>query len=145
MKRATLLASIAAIVLTMIMMCAAGARADEGADVDAAKAAAQAWLKRIDAGQYGQAWNSTSAFFRKAMPKEQFAHSLDIVRKPLGAVTSRKLKSAAYMTAIPNAPAGKYVVIQYATDFAGKKDGVETITPMLDKDGHWRVSGYYIR
>ncbi|MGB5422961.1 MAG: DUF4019 domain-containing protein [Desulfobacterales bacterium] len=26
-----------------------------------------------------------------------------------------------------------------------KASAVETITPMLDKDGQWRVSGYYIK
>ncbi|MEJ2473814.1 MAG: DUF4019 domain-containing protein [Desulfobacterales bacterium] len=26
-----------------------------------------------------------------------------------------------------------------------KTAAVETITPMLDKDGQWRVSGYYIK
>jgi len=26
-----------------------------------------------------------------------------------------------------------------------KTSTVETITPMLDKDGQWRVSGYYIK
>ncbi|MGA9534411.1 MAG: DUF4019 domain-containing protein [Desulfobacterales bacterium] len=26
-----------------------------------------------------------------------------------------------------------------------KTSAVETITPMLDKDGQWRVSGYYIK
>lgn len=143
MMRARSLTSIAAII--MVVICAAAAHADEGADVDGAQAAARAWLAQIDAGHYGQAWNSTSAFFQHAMPAAQFEHSLDIVRKPLGAVTSRKLKSATYTTSLPGAPPGKYVVIQYRTDFAGKRDGVETITPMLDKDGRWRVSGYYIR
>jgi hypothetical protein len=26
-----------------------------------------------------------------------------------------------------------------------KQSAVETITPMLDKDGKWRISGYYIK
>jgi hypothetical protein len=37
------------------------------------------------------------------------------------------------------------VVLQYQTSFANKKDAVETVTPMRDKDGQWRVSGYYIK
>jgi hypothetical protein len=66
-------------------------------------------------------------------------------RKPLGALVSRKLKSAQYATSLPGAPDGQYVVIQYDTVFQNKSAAVETVTPMLDKDGHWRVSGYYIR
>jgi hypothetical protein len=58
---------------------------------------------------------------------------------------SRKLKSATYMTAMPGAPDGEYVVIQYESSFEHKQSAVETVTPMLDKDGKWRVSGYYIK
>jgi hypothetical protein len=37
------------------------------------------------------------------------------------------------------------VTIQYETVFENKASAVETITPMLDPDGIWRVSGYFIR
>jgi hypothetical protein len=36
-------------------------------------------------------------------------------------------------------------VIQFETSFANKQRAVETVTPMLDTDGAWRVSGYYVR
>jgi ribosomal protein S17E len=42
-------------------------------------------------------------------------------------------------------PDGKYVVIKYDTSFENKKSAVETVTPMLDKDGKWRVAGYFIK
>lgn len=58
---------------------------------------------------------------------------------------SRKLKSATYTKTLPGAPDGEYVVIQYDSSFVNKKSAVETVTPMLDKDGKWRVSGYFIR
>jgi len=37
------------------------------------------------------------------------------------------------------------VVIQFQTSYENKKSAVETVTPMVDPDGEWRVSGYYIR
>jgi hypothetical protein len=46
---------------------------------------------------------------------------------------------------LPGAPDGEYVVIQYESSFEHKQAAVETVTPMLDKDGTWRVSGYFIR
>ncbi len=55
------------------------------------------------------------------------------------------MKSKQYATSLPGAPDGQYVVIQYKTAFENKKAGVETITPMLDKDKKWRVSGYFIK
>ena len=67
------------------------------------------------------------------------------VRDPLGAVVSRKLKDAHYTTTLPGAPDGEYVVLEYNTSFAHKKSAIETVTPMLDKDGDWRVSGYFIK
>jgi hypothetical protein len=35
--------------------------------------------------------------------------------------------------------------MQYKTDFEHRKGSLESITPMLDKDGKWRVSGSYIK
>ena len=35
--------------------------------------------------------------------------------------------------------------IQYDSVFENKDSAVETVTPMLDPDGTWRVSGYFIR
>ncbi len=49
------------------------------------------------------------------------------------------------MTSLPGAPDGEYVVISYETSFTNKKSAIETVTPMLDKDGKWRVSGYFIK
>ena len=49
------------------------------------------------------------------------------------------------MTSLPGAPDGEYVVIQFDTSFTNKKVAVETVTPMKDEDGIWRVSGYYVK
>jgi hypothetical protein len=35
--------------------------------------------------------------------------------------------------------------MEYDTSFANKKSATETVTPMLDNDGQWRVSGYFIK
>ena len=60
-------------------------------------------------------------------------------------VVSRNVTSRQYSEKVPGAPDGKYVTIQYETAFENKAPAVETITPMLDPDGTWRVSGYFIR
>jgi hypothetical protein len=66
-------------------------------------------------------------------------------RQPLGKLVSREFKSTHYTTSAPGAPDGQYVIIQYNTSFENKKSAVETVTPMLEQDGKWRVSGYYIK
>jgi hypothetical protein len=103
------------------------------------------WLKLIDDGQYSKSWERAAELFKNALTEEQWNQSLNAVRKPLGKVIRRNMKSKQYMTSLPGAPDGEYVVIEYETSFENKKVAIETVTPMLDKDKKWRVSGYYIK
>jgi hypothetical protein len=112
---------------------------------DLAQTSAQAWLALTDAGKYAESWQEASTAFKAAVTQAKWVEMVAPVRNPLGKVLSRKLKSATYTKTLPGAPDGDYVVIQYDTSFENKKEAVETITPMLDKDGKWRVSGYYIK
>lgn len=107
--------------------------------------AAEKWLGLVDAGKYGESWKEAAGFFRNAVKQEQWEKSLSAVRKPLGKLISRQLKTTTYKTSLPGAPDGEYVVIQFETSFQDKKSAMETVTPMMDKDGVWRVSGYYIK
>src|SRR5262245_8357246 len=138
---------IAAVVTAALLIPRQGAAAgdQEGAAKEAALAAARTWLALVDQGNYGASWEQAAALFRNAVAKEGWVHAASQVRGPLGAVKQRRLRSAQYATSLPGAPDGEYVVIQYDTGFEHKADAVETVTPMLDKDGKWRVSGYYVK
>jgi hypothetical protein len=140
--RAIILGSILVLFLNVFVTTA---RASDQAAVDQATNAADGWLKLVDNGDYKQSGAQASAIFRNAITDDQWARQVGGARKPLGALVSRKLKSAEYATSLPGAPDGKYVVIQYGSSFQNKSSAVETVTPMLDKDGQWRVSGYYIK
>ena len=118
------------------------------ADADkeaAALAAAETWLGLVDEAQYPQSWDNASGFFKMTVKKERWQELMVSGRKPLGKLISRKLLSKEYRTSLPGAPDGQYVMIQFQASFKNKKKAVETITPMLDKDGRWRVSGYFIK
>lgn len=119
-------------------------RADEASENVAARAAEQ-WLGLVDAGRYGASWDEAARLFRNAVKKDDWERSLKGVRSPLGKVVSRRAFSRRYTESLPGAPDGKYVVIQYETSFEHKKRAVETVTPMLDGDGRWRVSGYFVK
>ena len=108
-------------------------------------ASAQSWLEIVDAEKYAESWEEAAELFKSAISEVNWEESIKVVRGPLGKVISRKLDSQEYMTSLPGAPDGEYVVIQYKTKFENKKSAVETITPMLDNDGKWKVSGYYIK
>lgn len=118
--------------------------ADEAAE-RAAEKAASAWLALVDAGRYGDSWKEASSLFKKQVTADQWEAAARGARAPLGALRARKLASARYMTSLPGAPDGEYVVIQFQTDFENKKAAVETVTPMKEKDGSWKVSGYYVK
>jgi hypothetical protein len=112
---------------------------------DLAQSAAESWLKLTDAGNAGASWDQAAKLFKGAVTKEQWTQALAAVRPPLGKVISRKVTARQYSENVPGGPDGKYVTIQYETVFENKASAVETITPMLDPDGIWRVSGYFIR
>jgi Protein of unknown function (DUF4019) len=112
-------------------------------EVEATKAA-QSWLAFIDAGLYGESWDAAAKVFQGAITREQWASTLANVRGPLGKRGTRGTKSAEMRTSLPGAPDGKYVVVQFKTSFAKKKDAVETVTCYLE-EGAWMVSGYFIK
>ena len=110
-----------------------------------AQASSEAWLGLVDSGKYADSWQEASSLFKAAVTKEKWQGMLHSARDPLGKMLTRKLNSATYTKTLPGAPEGEYVVIQFETDFEHKQATTETITPTLDKDGKWRVSGYFIK
>jgi len=107
--------------------------------------AAEKWLGIVDEGKYAESWNEAAELFKNAVKQGQWEQAIQAVRAPLGKLVSRKVKSTSYQTSLPGAPDGQYLVIVFETSFENKKSAIETVTPMMDKDGKWRVSGYYIK
>jgi hypothetical protein len=136
------------VAIIVLVPSAAVAVENDGKHAEAEKkavAAAAAWLAQVDQDQYAESWESAAAYFKNAVAKDAWLKSISAVRKPLGKLKSRQLKSQDYRTSLPGAPDGQYVIIQFDTSFDNKKSAVETVTPMLDKDGTWRVSGYFVK
>jgi hypothetical protein len=133
------------LVVVGVMLIAANGVAAESEKEKAAVSAAKRWLSMVDEGKYVESWKEAAEYFKNAVKQKQWEQSLQAAREPLGKVVSRKVKSKTYMTSLPGAPDGEYVVIQFDTSFENKKKAVETVTPMMDKDGKWRVYGYYIK
>ena len=135
---------VLAVAILSLLFTVSSLHANEVAEKSAVTAVG-VWVSLVDGGDYGESWNQASALFKTAVTKEQWQQSLKAVRTPLGKMVARKLKSKQYTKSLPGAPDGEYVVIQYETTFEKKQSAIETVTPMLDKDGKWRVSGYYIK
>jgi len=133
-------------IVTMgLILLGINASAGDSGKEAAAVSVAEKWLAMVDSEKYVESWQEASEIFRTAVQPKQWKQAMETVRRPLGRVLSRKVKTKVYTTTLPGAPDGEYVVIQFESSFENKKTAVETVTPMLDKDGVWRVSGYYIK
>ena len=122
-----------------------GVRADESAEKATAQKSTEVWLALVDSGKYAESWDQAAELFKKQVTKQQWEKAIDAARSPLGKLDSRKLTSAQYSKTLPGAPDGEYVVVLFQSAFANKKSAIETLASMKDKDGQWRVSGYYIK
>ncbi len=136
------------VAMVVAIVSCAGCAQKQKTNPEAEKAAleaAGAWLELLDSGKYSESWEEAAGYVKALANKENWQKTFQGVRQPLGKMVSRELKSTSYTTSAPGAPDGQYVIIQYKTSFENKASAIETVTPMLDKDGRWRVSGYYIK
>ncbi|MEA1933680.1 MAG: DUF4019 domain-containing protein [Thermodesulfobacteriota bacterium] len=136
---------IACLVTFGLILSGITAMAEDSAKEASAVSAAVRWLAMVDSTKYAESWNNAAELFKNAVQPKQWEQSMQAVRGPLGKLMLRKLKTKTYKSSLPGAPDGEYVVIQFETTFENKIAAVETVTPMMDKDGIWRVSGYYIK
>lgn len=106
---------------------------------------AREWLDLVDGGRYGEAWTASGATFRAAVEREKWEIAATQARNAAGALVARKLRTASSTKVIPGVPEGEYIVIQYDTRFDKLPLASETLTTEREKDGRWRVVGYWIR
>jgi hypothetical protein len=125
------------------MFIAASTNAQEP-DTKAARAAVDSWLSLIDAANYAQSWDAAATFFKNAVTSETWQAAVKTARSQFGAFTSRTVKSATPATKLPGAPEGEYVVFDFDALYE-QKAASERVTVVREKDGAWRVVGYFIK
>ena len=133
------------IILAFTSLCFADTDSEYQAKEDAALEATLSWLELIDNGEYEKSWEEAAEYFRQIIELEQWVGALETARAPHGNIISREMTSIDYTTSLPNAPESEYFFIQFESVFENKEKGFETLTPMLQENGEWRISGYYIR
>jgi len=132
------------VVLAMLLLSVAAFAQNQDKE-KAAQQEAKQWLWVVDSGHYAQSWLDAASNFKAAVAQDEWIKKLQGLRGPLGAMVSRNFLSAQYATQLPGVPDGEYVVLQFDTRFEHKKKSVETVTAMLEPDGNWKISGYYIK
>jgi hypothetical protein len=133
------------VVLTLVGLGAVPWAGAQQAQVLKAQASNLDWLALMDAGKYREAWDSAAVVVRAAVTKEMWEQKMVAVRSPLGKVVTRELSDSKYTKTLPGVPDGEYVVTQYKVKFEHKEDAVETVVSSVEKDGSWRVAGYYFK
>ena len=111
----------------------------------AAQQAAETWLKLLDNNKWDESWRTGAQVFRTAIKIEKWRLTGGKERKPFGRFLSRKLKTQRMDPAKAGSPTLRNATFEYGAAFQFKKEASETVTASLEKDGKWRVSGYYIR
>ena len=106
--------------------------------------AAHAWVELLDNEHWDASWQASGTMFKTQLASAQWVAMVQSVRKPLGRVSTRTLKSVVQTNTLPGAPAGDYQVLQFQTHFANKPNATETVVLSREKAG-WRVNGYFIR
>jgi len=138
-RRATLAALFAAVLAGALPAAAQDPRATE------AQAAALAWLALADANDAAATWQQGSRRFREAITQEAWSASLKSARERFGAASQRTRVGVQPPAPGKGTPPGEFLVVVFRTEFAGKPQGVETLTMERESDGKWRVVGYLIR
>ena len=137
--------ALAALLLCGFAGCSGCGPQDHSQDIKQATAAVDVWVKVIDQGDYGAAYDQTGAQFKKMVGKDAWVKQITPYRGALGAVNSRKLESADYSGDIPDLQPGQYVLLKYKTSFKSMPNSHEEVTVQKEKDGVWRCLGYYVR
>lgn len=112
---------------------------------DEIRKAADNWLALVDAGKFGDSWDQAAQSFKDATSKIKWEETAREVRAPLGKFQSRKLAASQALKDPPNAPAGDYQALQYASHFEKNEDVTETVILILEKDDQWRLAGYFVK
>jgi hypothetical protein len=108
--------------------------------------ASEKWLKLVDTGKFGAAWDVGAKSLQASVTREAWIKGIGEARRPLGTIKTRSRERFARAHSIPGAPDGDYAIVEFHANFANGKRAVEQLTWMLEPNGGiWRVAGYYIR
>ena len=61
---------------------------------DSATKSAESWLSLVDQGKYAESWDVAAKVFQGALTRDKCKEALGSARAPLGALVSRRVRSA---------------------------------------------------
>ena len=106
---------------------------------------AREWLAIVDRGDAEASHAKAGGRFREAMSVTTWARGLAKERGVRGALVQRTNVSTTFDPKVEGLPPGEFALLLFRTSFAQQPDAAETVTLEREKDGAWRVVGYFIR
>lgn len=116
---------------------------DDQLNLSESQKAANQFLEDLDTEHYGESWEAASLYFQKTMPKEEWVTAMELMRKPLGELKTRKLGDQRAVKDPANHPKGEYMVMFYRSSFEKNNDSYELLTLIKD-EGQWKVFTYNV-
>lgn len=132
-------------IIALLLVAAPSAAQRDAVSDSLLHASADTWLALVDSSQYGASWELAADHFRQSITSAQWAQAASQARSPFGALQSRTLNSARQEQALPNAPPGTYMILEYGSGFSLIPRAVETLVMTETPEGEWRAVGYFIR
>jgi len=132
------------LLLATVAFCPAVISADKSESETEAKKATEEFLSVIDAGRFGESWNMAGTYMQRAISAELWQRKLETMRKPLGELIWRKLKSSKLEKTTLEVPGPEYFKLQFETSFKNREHAIETVSAAKQADGTQKVIGYYI-
>ena len=110
-----------------------------------AVAAAETFLTLLDEGKYAESWDTSAAAFRNAVTKEQWRAAAGQVRGGLGKFVSRSVMTGTNAPQAQRNAQGEFIVVKFMAKYSNLAAAIETVAPMKEADGQYRVSGYFVQ
>ena len=82
---------------------------------------------------------------RDLIGKKEWKGLMEITRTPLGEIRTREFKSTKFVKSLKAAPEHEGMIIEYNSSFAKKESAIELITLILQENGQWQVTAYFIQ
>lgn len=103
------------------------------------------WLQLVDDEQYALSWKESGPIFKSSVTQEKWIEAMQLVRQPLGIVTSRELAMAQAPSTLPGLPEGEYLIMTFSTVFDSNTSVSTETLSMVKVNDEYRAIGYFIR
>ncbi|TFY87089.1 DUF4019 domain-containing protein [Pseudomonas nabeulensis] len=100
------------------------------------------FLRSLDAGSVDQTWPLSSPLLKATTSETVWTNGIKAMRLGLGTFVERQSAQIGFTTQMPDAPAGRYAIVECVTTFT---TGPATEKVVLrEDDSQWLVAGYSV-